>query len=127
MKKIILLAMALVLIAGVAYAKEEYRKKAGEYNVTITLDKAPSVGRNDVTINIKDAGGKDVTDAAVVVEYTMPAMPGMAPMSYKANAVPKGGSYQARINLSMAGPWTVNTKITKDGKTQSAKINIDAR
>ncbi len=127
MKKIILLVMALVLVAGIAYAKDEYKKKAGDYNVTIALDKSPSVGRNDVTINIKDAKGKDITDADVVVEYTMPPMPGMAPMSYKTKAVPKGGSYQATMNLSMAGSWTVNMKITKGGKTQSAKINVDAR
>ncbi len=127
MKKIILLIMALFLVAGAAYAKEEYKKKAGDYNVTITLDKSPSVGQNDVTVNIKDAQGKDVTDANVVVEYTMPPMPGMAPMNYKTKAVQKGGSYQASLNLSMAGPWTINAKITRGGKTQSAKINIDAR
>lgn len=127
MKKIILLAMALALVAGVAYAKEEYKKKAGDYTVIITLDKSPSVGPNDVTINIKDAKGKDVTDAAVVVEYSMAAMPGMAPMNYKTTAVMKGGSYQASVKLSMAGPWTINAKITKGGKTQSAKISIDAR
>ncbi|MEN6464300.1 MAG: FixH family protein [Syntrophaceae bacterium] len=128
MKKIILLIMAAVVIAGIAYAKDnDYRKKAGPYDVTISFDRAPSAGRNDITVRVKDTGGKDVTDAGVVVEYSMAAMPGMAPMTYKADAVRKGGSYQARINLSMAGPWTVNTKITKDGKTQSAKINIDAR
>jgi hypothetical protein len=127
MKKIIVLVVALFLVAGVAYAKEEYKKKAGDYNVTITLEKAPSVGQNDVTVNIKDAQGKDVTDANVVVEYSMPPMPGMGAMNYKAKAEPKGGSYHARLNLSMAGAWTVNAKITKGGKTQSAKINIDAR
>ncbi len=127
MKKIILLVLVLTLVAGVAYAKEEYKKKAGEYSVTMTLDKAPSVGQNDVTVNIKDAKGKDVTDANVVVAYSMPAMPGMAPMNYKTNATPKGGSYQARINLSMAGPWTISARITRGGKTQSAKINVDAR
>ncbi len=128
MKKIILLAVAAVMIAGIAFAKDnEYRKKAGPYDVTIAFDRAPSAGENNVAVTVKDAGGKPVTDAAVVVEYSMPAMPGMAPMNYKANAVPKGGSYQARINLSMAGPWTVNARITKGGKTHSAKINIDAR
>lgn len=127
MKKIILLVIALVMVAGVAYAKEEYKKKAGEYNVTITLEKSPSVGQNDITINIKDDKGKDVTDANVLVEYTMPPMPGMGPMNYKTKADSKGGSYQARLNLSMAGSWTINVKITKSGKTQSAKINIDAR
>lgn len=127
MKKMILLVMVLVLVAGVAYAKEEYKKKAGEYSVTITLDKTPSVGKNDVTVSIKDAQGKDVTDANVVVEYSMPPMPGMGPMNYRTKAVLKGNSYQAVINLSMAGPWTINAKITRGGKTQSAKISIDAR
>ena len=127
MKKIILLIMALFLVAGAAQAKEEYKKRAGDYNVTITLDKAPSVGQNDVTVNIKDAQGKDVTDANVVVEYSMPPMPGMGAMNYKTKAEQKGGSYQARLNLSMAGPWTINAKITRGGKTLSAKINIDAR
>lgn len=127
MKKMILLVMVLVLVAGVAYAKEEYKKKAGEYSVTITLDKTPSVGKNDVTVSIKDAQGKDVTDANVVVEYSMPPMPGMGPMNYRTKAVLKGNSYQAVINLSMAGSWTINAKITRGGKTQSAKISIDAR
>lgn len=127
MKKIVLLIMAFILVAAVAYAKQEYTKKAGDYNVTITLSKSPSVGQNDLTINIRDAKGNDVTDANVVVEYTMPPMPGMAPMSYKTQAVLNGRAYQARVNLSMAGSWTINVKITKGGKTQSAKINVDAR
>lgn len=128
MKRIIFCVMAIVLIAGAAFAKEyEYKKKAGEYDVTIALERSPSVGQNNVTVYIRDAAGRSITDANVAIEYSMPAMPGMAPMNYKTQAVRKGDSYQAKINLSMAGPWTVNARITRGGKTQSAKINVDAR
>ena len=48
-------------------------------------------------------------------------------MNYKANAKLDGSAYKATLNLSMAGPWTVAVKITKGGKTQSARISIDVR
>ncbi len=129
MKKIVLLAVVLLLAAGIAYAKDfEVSKKAGEYDVEMKIDKAqPVVGDNMLTIGIKDASGKYVTDATVKVDYSMPAMPGMPAMNYKADAEVKGNVYKAKMNLSMSGSWNIAAKITRAGKTTTAKFTVDAK
>jgi uncharacterized GH25 family protein len=127
MKKIIAVVVILLLSAGVAFAKAyEVNKKAGDYSVNIKMDKnPPSVGMNNMEIAVTDKGGKPVKDAKVVVEYSMPAMPGMAPMKYKADAKPDGEKYNASLNISMPGPWSVNVRISVAGKTVSTKFTFD--
>lgn len=129
MKKLAVFTLILLLIAGIAYAKDyEVKKKAGEYNVEVKIDKNPPVvGDNNATIEIKDASGKYVTDARVKVEYSMPAMPGMPAMNYKADAALSGNAYRAKMNFSMSGAWNVAVKITRGGKTTAVKFNVDAR
>lgn len=119
----------LLVSTGVA-AADQYKatSKAGELEVTLTIDhNPPVVGRNDATIAIKDQGGQPVSDAAVRLEYGMPAMPGMAPMNYKSDAVQGEGAYKAPLTLSMSGPWFVNAKILKDKKISTAKFNVDVQ
>lgn len=130
MEKIFLLAMALILaMSGAAHAKGwEIKQKAGDYNVAVRLDKNPPVaGDNSMEIEVRDAAGKPVTDAKLKVDYTMPAMPGMPAMNYKADAVLTGSTYGAKLNLSMSGSWNVAVKITRGGKTSAVKFNIDAQ
>ena len=131
MKRIIaILAVAAFLVScGFALAKDyELTKKTGDYNVQITIDKNPPVtGINKMTVAIKDAASKAVTDAAVAIDYGMPAMPGMGAMNYKTNATIKGDNYLATINFSMSGPWFINIKITRGGKTQTVKLNVDVK
>lgn len=128
MKKLTIITMILFLAVGIAYAKDyEVRKKAGEFEVEVKIDRNPPVvGDNNLKIEIKDTSGKYVTDAKVAVDYSMPAMPGMPAMNYKTDAELKGNEYKARMNLSMSGPWNIAVKITKGGKTSSMKFNIDA-
>lgn len=130
MKKMFsLIAVAMLLLSGIAYAKDyEVKKKAGEYDVEVKIDKNPPVvGDNNIKIEIKDASGKYVTDAKVVVDYSMPAMPGMPAMNYKTDTELKGNEYRAKMNLSMSGSWNIAVKITKGGKTSSMKFSVDAR
>ena len=129
MKKVIFLLMGLVLLVGTAWGKNyEVTKKADDYTVKIEIDKNPPIqGNNNVTITIKDASGKNVTDAKVKVEYSMPAMPGMPAMNYKAKTAAAGSKYKSSLEFSMAGPWAVNVKVTKAAKTQSAKLTVDVR
>ncbi len=129
MKRLAVFTVILLLMAGIAYAKDyEVKKKAGEYNVEVKIDKNPPVvGDNNIEIEIKDASGKYVTDAKVVVEYSMPAMPGMPAMNYKADAELKGNEYKAKMNLSMSGSWNIAVKITKAGKTSTMKFTVDAK
>ena len=128
MKRLTVVTLILLLMAGVAYAKDyEVKKKAGEYDVEIKIDKNPPVvGDNNIEIEIKDASGKYVTDAKVKVEYSMPAMPGMPAMNYKTDTELKGYEYRAKMNLSMSGAWNVVVKITRGGKTTTVKFNADA-
>jgi hypothetical protein len=129
MKKFIAVVVVVFLAAGVAYAKDyEVVKKAGEFDVVVTIDKNPPVtGDNGVTVSIKDGSGKVVQGAKVVVDYSMPAMPGMPPMNYKADALQKGDVYAANMNLSMAGPWNIAVKISAGGKNGTLKFTIDAK
>jgi hypothetical protein len=129
MKKLTMAMMTLLLIAGIAYAKDyEVSKKAGDYNVLIKIDKNPPVaGKNNMEIAITDASGKAVIDAKVVLSYSMPAMAGMPAMSYKADAEPKGSVYRTKVDYSMAGSWNNELKITRGGKTASARFTIDAK
>ncbi len=129
MKKIIAVAVVVFLAAGVAYAKNyEVQKKAGDYDVTVKIDRNPPiVGDNNISIGIKGAGGHYVKDAQVKVEYSMPAMPGMPPMNYKADAELKGDEYKTTLGLSMSGSWNVTVKITREGKSSSLKFTVDAK
>jgi len=130
MKKWIgVVASVILLITGIAYAKDyEVKKKAGDYDVEVKIDKnPPAVGKNNMEIEIKDAGGKYVTDANVKVEYTMPAMPGMPAMDYKADAKLDGYEYKATMDLSMSGSWNVVVKIIRGDKTSKVKFSVDAQ
>ncbi len=128
MKKIVAVTLILFLAAGVAFAKPyEVNKKAGEYSVSVRMDRnPPSVGSNNMEILITDRAGKAVKDAKVLVDYGMPAMPGMPPMAYKADTMSHGNGYHTILNISMKGPWYVNIKITSQGKTVSTKFTFDA-
>lgn len=127
MKRFTIALMILLIAAGFAFAKDySVMKKAGGYTVKFSLDKNPPVtGENKMTVSIQDTLGAYVTDATVAVEYGMPAMPGMPAMNYKAKTELKKNQYTAAINFSMSGAWYVNIKITKAGKTQTVKFNVD--
>lgn len=128
MKRLIVVLLMVVLTGGIAVAKDyEVKKKAGDFDVEVRIDKNPPVvGDNNISVEVKESG-KAVTDAKVVVDYSMPAMPGMPAMNYKTDAELKGSVYKAVMNLSMAGSWNIAVKITKAGKTSTAKFSIDAR
>ncbi len=131
MKRIIMILTAIVLLLaiGLANAKDyEITKKSGDYTVQIKIDKNPPItGENKMNITIKDTTGKNVTDATVDINYGMPAMPGMGAMNYKTTAGLKGDRYLATINFSMAGPSYINIKITRGGKSESVKLNVDVK
>lgn len=128
-KGLVVFVLVLFVAAGIAYAKDyEVKKKAGEYDVEVKIDRNPPVvGDNNVKVEIKDSAGKRVTDAKVVVDYGMPAMPGMPAMNYKTDAELKGDEYKAKMNLSMSGSWNIAVKITRAGKTSTMKFTVDAK
>ncbi|MDA8124212.1 MAG: FixH family protein [Deltaproteobacteria bacterium] len=123
---VVLLAL---FVAGTAFAKESVvQKKAGDYSVEIKMEKDPPVvGTNRFEIAVTDKDGKAVADAKVQVVASMPAMPGMPAMENKADAKLDGGKYKGKVEISMGGSWNMSVRITKDGKTATAKWTVDAR
>jgi len=129
MKRALLVIMVLLLSAGVVWAKElEVQKKAGDMALVIKLAKNPPImGDNQISVAVKDAAGKEVTDAGVKVEYSMPAMPGMPPMNYGVVLAQDKNLYKGKLNFSMAGPWNVVVKVMRAGKSSSAKFSVDVQ
>ena len=121
--------VALLLPESLSLARGyEAKKKAGEYEVEIQIDRNPPVvGENNITIEIKDGAGKKVTDSKVLVNYYMPPMPRMPPMNYRTEAKLSGSEFRARMKLIMSGPWYVVVIINREGKTSTAKFNIEAQ
>lgn len=129
MKKILLGLMVMALMVGTAWGKNyEVTKTVDGYTVKVDIDKNPPIiGDNNLSIMIKDASGKNITDAKVKVEYSMPAMPGMPAMNYKADAALKGNEYKAKVNFSMAGSWGLVVQITQAEKVKKVKLNVDVK
>ena len=119
----------LVLTPSIANPKGyEVKRNAGEYEAEVKIDKYPPVlGDNNMEIEIKDAEGKLVTDAKVLVNYYMPPMPRMAHMNCTTDAKLKGEKYKATMNFIMSGPWIIAIKISHAGKISTAKFNVDAQ
>jgi hypothetical protein len=129
MKKFFFFILILVLILGIAFARGyEVKKMAGEYEAEVKIDRTPPVvGDNHIEIEVRDARGKPVTDAKILVNYYMPPMPRMVPMNYITDAKLKGEKYRAKMNFIMSGPWIIAVKINHGGKTSTAKFNVDAQ
>jgi hypothetical protein len=128
MKRLMAIIVGILLLGGIAYAKEyEVKKAVDGYEVIARIDRnPPAVGKNNITILIT-RDNSPVTDATVIVQYSMPAMPGMPPMDYKTDATLKGKEYVATMDLSMSGPWNIAIKIKKPDRSYTVKFNIDVR
>ncbi len=126
---VVFISMVLILATAQAFAKDYLiTKKAGDLTVQITMSKNPPItGINKMEIAISDEKGSAVNDAKVSIDYGMPAMPGMGPMNYKNDASLKSNQYLASLNFSMSGPWFINIKINRTGKTQVVKLNVDVK
>jgi hypothetical protein len=123
-----IVALILVLFPATAHTRGyEAKKKVGDYEVEIRIDRNPIVlGDNRIEIEIKK-GGKMVKDAKVLVNYYMPPMPRMAPMNYKTYAKFKGEKYEATMDIIMTGPWIIVIKIERGEEKVTTKINVDAQ
>jgi len=112
--KLVVFIPIIFLITGTAFSRGyEMTKKVGEYEAEVRMDRnPPSLGDNNIEIEIKDAGGKPLREAMVLVNYYMPPMPRMVPMNYITDAKLKGEKYRATMNFIMSGPWIIAIKIS---------------
>ena len=123
-----ILLVAIVVVAGCSKGYEA-KKVADDLSITLKADRYPLIkADNALSVSVADATGKTVTDIALQVRYYMPAMPGMAPMEFTAQAVPKGDRYSFTANIPMEGGWKLDVTATRPGKPAvTATFNVDAR
>ncbi len=128
-----LLAIAVAAVAGVMIfgcsKGYESQKTADDLKVKLSIERYPLVtGDNTLSLKMEDSAGKAVSDAAVNVRYYMPPMPGMAPMDFNTQAVPKGGGFLFSVNIPMDGGWKAEVSVARPGKPAvMATFNLDAR
>jgi hypothetical protein len=130
MHKFVLILIIFFLAAGLAFANPyEVRGKAGTYVVDVAFDKNPVVkGKNHIAVLVSDATSKPVADATVLVDYSMPTLPGKSSMmSYTAPALRVGKKYTAALDLSMTGEWTFAINVTRAGKTEAMTFSLAVR
>jgi Cu(I)/Ag(I) efflux system membrane fusion protein len=75
-------------------------------------------GRNTITVQVSDAGGKPLGGAELSVAFFKPGMPemGMPPLREKAKAVERSaGVYAAEVNLDDGGLWQATITVRKGG------------
>jgi mono/diheme cytochrome c family protein len=89
--------------------------KAGELSVTLRMDEA-ALGQRVVDLIVADAAGKPVDVGAVRLRFTMIGMD-MGNTEIDAQPV-STGHFQARGQFfTMAGDWSVEATLRRDGKT----------
>ena len=90
-----------------------------------TVPSNPQVGKAELHIEVKDAAGAPVKDAKVEVTAGMVGMPGQ---KLVARPGKEAGTYEATVNLGMAGAWTVEVNVTPSrGGTTSSKFKLEAK
>ena len=121
--------LTFLFLSDMSFARDyRARKKTPNYSLEMSIDRNPPiVDKNRLTLEIRDNSGKEVADAKVLVNYYMPPMPGMPPMNYKTFAKLSGNSYIVIMDLIMSGPWNIIVKISRGGKTDTARFTIDVR
>jgi Cu(I)/Ag(I) efflux system membrane fusion protein len=92
-------------------------KKAGDLILTLsTQPEKTKAGENTLRLKIVDKSGKPITDAQILLQYTM-AMPGMVLSKAEAKHS-KDGLYETKANFGMAGQWDVTVIVRRPGQKE---------
>ncbi len=117
------LIAAGLLVSGLAGCRPPATDSVPEISLAWTTSPAPpAVGPVTLTLTLEE-GTTPVAGAEVRLEGTM-THPGMAPVSSTAKEA-SPGSYEARMDLSMAGDWIVLVDARlADGRTLKRQIEL---
>jgi hypothetical protein len=102
------------------------------YKITLRTEPNPAKGSQENTfhLNVADAKGKPVSDAAVKLTLDMPAMPEMNMAAMKVSPVVawNGSDYSGKANLPSAGLWNVTIQVLmQDRVVASKKTHLAAK
>ena len=99
---IAMLALAILLAQGCSKSS----RAADDVSFVLASDpKSPHVGRDTFTVSLTGQAGQPISGAQVSLEGDM-SHPGMSPAFADTKEI-AAGKYQAHLDLSMLGDWTV--------------------
>ncbi|MBO0911254.1 MAG: FixH family protein [Acidobacteria bacterium] len=103
------------------------RRASTSSNVALSWMITPEparVGRNEITLNLKDASSKPLTGARIRLEADM-THAGMAPVFDDAKETAPG-KYEGALDLNMPGDWVVVVDLAlADGGKLEREIRLD--
>ena len=81
-------------------------------------------GANEFLISFKDSSGKPIEVGAVALNFYMPAMGTMSPMSNNTTLTTTGtaGVYHGKVKLEMAGDW--QAQVSYEGAAGKGKTSF---
>jgi RND family efflux transporter MFP subunit len=92
--------------------------------ITFSTPEPATTGENVFEVTVKDPAGQPVTDANVVVQLFMPAMPtmNMPAMRNETKLAPAGpGTYRGPGQVLIGGRWEVTVTVTKNGTSVGSR------
>jgi len=99
---------------------------AGPFKIAVAIDPTqPKVGKNRMTIVVRDGNDQPVNDAAIQANAEMPAMGSMPAMRAPADLkLDQAGVYHGQFELSMDGAWPLTLAIASPTKG-NATLHFD--
>jgi Cu(I)/Ag(I) efflux system membrane fusion protein len=99
---------------------------AGPFKVrAILYPEAPRVGKNRITILLKDRAGNPVGGAVLNVVSVMPSMGSMPAMYAPAEMTEvTAGRYQGEFEPSMGGEWPMTIEVSANGESGSITFDL---
>jgi len=116
----------LIIASTTVYAVDEASfNAAGPYHVMVSINPStPKVGKNAVTIEVKNELGEPVSQAKIKAVAVMPAMGSMPAMYAPAELEEiEAGKYQGPYQPSMQGEWPMTIEI--NAAEGNGKITYD--
>ncbi|MCB9740753.1 MAG: FixH family protein [Deltaproteobacteria bacterium] len=93
------------------------------FTVTAAFDEAAKVGKNTMTVTVKDSAGAAVSGAAVTVDPQMPMM-GHGSIDTPVVTDNGDGTYKADpVTLQMSGKWVITVKASKGSGSGEATVD----
>lgn len=132
MRKIYLIIVIAVFTVALALGCSkgyESQKTVDDLTILLSANSYPLVkGDNALHVKVADAAGKAVPGAQVSVRFSMPPMPGMAPMELNTQGALEGHLYTFSVNIPVEGGWKADVSVIRPGKSAAtATFNLDVR
>jgi YtkA-like protein len=131
MREIYLIVVIPFFIAALALGCSkgyESQKTVDDLTISLSATRPLVKGDNALHVKVSDAAGKAVPGAQVSVRFSMPPMPGMAPMELNTQGALEGHLYTFSVNIPVEGGWMAEVSVTRPGRPAAkATFNLDVR